>query len=85
MDNLMEQLAQVLRQLRKSAGYSQAELAEKLGVGRTAYVYYETGKALPALPTVRLLMELYQVSADAFLYPERYLAENRQAAEAGEA
>ena len=85
MDNLMDQLAQVLRQLRKSAGYSQAELAEKLGVGRTAYVYYETGKALPALPTVRLLMELYQVSADAFLYPERYLAENRQAAEAGEA
>ena len=85
MDNLMEQLAQVLRQLRKSAGYSQAELAEKLGVGRTAYVYYETGKALPALPTVRLLMELYQVSADAFLYPERYLAENRQAAEAEEA
>ncbi len=85
MDNLMEQLAQVLRQLRKSAGYSQAELAEKLGVGRTAYVYYETGKALPALPTVRLLMELYQVSADAFLYPERYLAENRQVAEAGEA
>lgn len=85
MDNLMEQLAQVLRQLRKSAGYSQAELAEKLGVGRTAYVYYETGKALPALPTVRLLMELYQVSADAFLYPERYLAENRQAAEAGKA
>ena len=60
-------------------------IAEKLGVGRTAYVYYETGKALPALPTVRLLMELYQVSADAFLYPERYLAENRQAAEAGEA
>ena len=85
MDNLMEQLAQVLRQLRKSAGYSQEELAEKLGVGRTAYVYYETGKALPALPTVRLLMELYQVSADAFLYPERYLAENRQVAEAGEA
>lgn len=66
-------LSILLRQLRKQSGYSQAQIAAKLGLTRPAYTYYETGANNPSLRVIRQLAEIYQVPVDIFLYPERYL------------
>lgn len=77
MNDFSKRLALVLRHLRKTAGYSQEELAEKLGVSRTSYLYYEAGKIQPDLLAVRGMAELYQVPAEVFLYPENYPVEEK--------
>ena len=35
-----------IRRIRKSLGLSQAAMAEELGIGRTAYIHFETGRTL---------------------------------------
>ena len=35
-----------IRRMRKSLGLSQAAMAEELGIGRTAYINFETGRTL---------------------------------------
>ena len=35
-----------IRRIRKSLGLSQAAMAEDLGIGRTAYINFETGRTL---------------------------------------
>ena len=35
-----------IRRIRKSLGLSQAAMAEELGIGRTAYINFETGRTL---------------------------------------
>ena len=46
-----------LRNLRRSVGYSQAELAEKVGVGQDAISNYERGTRFPAPRHLRALAE----------------------------
>jgi transcriptional regulator with XRE-family HTH domain len=57
-----------LAELRKSAGLSQAELAERIELSTEFVSRMERGKALPSLPTfVRLVHELH-CSADELLH-----------------
>lgn len=58
--------AERLRSLREKAGLSQKEMANKLKIGRTTYVKYETGDSKP----VRKLTEIaaiFNVSVDYLL------------------
>lgn len=73
--NQHQGVGRVLRILRTNAGLSQEAVANLLGISRSAYSYYETGKSLPSLAAVRKLAEFYGVSADVFLYPERFVSE----------
>ncbi len=56
--------------LRKSAGMSQEELAEKLNVSRQAVSRWETGTAMPDAANLLQLSRLFQVSADYILNDE---------------
>ena len=56
-----------LRELRTKHGFTQAEIAGKLGLDRSTYTYYETGKTKPELAVIVILCELYHVSADELL------------------
>lgn len=56
-----------LVQLRKSKGWSQEDLAEKLNVSRQAISRWENGTALPDAENLLQLSHLYDVSSDYLL------------------
>ncbi len=56
-----------LVQLRKSKGWSQEDLAEKLNVSRQAISRWENGTALPDAENLRQLSHLFGVSSDYLL------------------
>lgn len=53
-----------LKQLRKSKGLSQKQIANYLGITPTAYCYYEQGKRHPDTNTIVKLSNFYNVSTD---------------------
>ncbi|MGH2845082.1 MAG: nucleotidyltransferase domain-containing protein [Thermoleophilaceae bacterium] len=52
----MNDVAHLIRRTRTGAGLSQAELAERASTSQPALARYETGAALPALPTLERLL-----------------------------
>lgn len=60
-------LGERLRQLRKEHGMTQEALAKQLKIRRVRYVYMENGRALPTLPILVRIAELYGVSTDSLL------------------
>jgi len=73
MRETLREFGQLLRELRTKTGQSQAEIAKMLGITRSAYTYYESGKTLPNLTNIRKLAEIFQVPVEMLVYPERYL------------
>ena len=43
----------MFKTLRKSKGYTQEGLAEKVGIGQSSIAMWETGKATPSLATMQ--------------------------------
>ena len=50
--------------LRKKKGYSQEQLADKIGIARQTISKWETGQAIPELSGLIALSELYGVTID---------------------
>lgn len=61
------EIANRLTALRKKNGFSQEELAEKIGVSRQAVSKWERGESSPDTDNLILLSRLYQVSLDDIL------------------
>ena len=57
-------LEEKLQLLRKQNGYSQEQLADKLGIARQTISKWENGQAVPELNGLILLRELYGVTID---------------------
>ena len=74
---LEEIVAQNLAELRKDRGWTQAELAEKLGYSGKSVSKWERGEALPDLKVLYQMSELFDVSLDCFV-TENALAECRK-------
>lgn len=53
--------------LRREQGWNQRELGDKLGVGQTTVSAWETGKNEPDYKSIRVMAELFEVSADYLL------------------
>ena len=66
-------VAQRLKTARLGCRLTQSQVAEVLGIDRSAYTYYETGKTSPSLPNLLRLSALFGVDV-AWL-----LGENREA------
>jgi len=60
-------LADKIMQLRKQNGWSQEELAEKLGVSRQAVSKWESGASVPDLNRILQMSDLFGVSTDYLL------------------
>jgi putative transcriptional regulator len=60
-----EEMKNRLRVLRAEKGWSQAELAEKLGVARQSINAVETGKFDPSLPLAFRIARLFQQPVEA--------------------
>lgn len=59
--------------LRKRSGFSQEELAEKLAVSRQAISRWESGETQPDAEHLLSLSDLFGVTVDALLRPDREL------------
>ncbi len=57
-------LANQIKNLRKKAGMSQLQLAEKLNVGPSAIGMYEQGRRMPAVEMLIEIANLFDVSLD---------------------
>ena len=53
--------------LRNVNGYSQEEVAEKIGISRQAYAKWEKGETVPDVERCQKLAELYGVTIDSLL------------------
>ncbi|MCM1541879.1 MAG: helix-turn-helix domain-containing protein [Blautia sp.] len=63
-------LAEKVASLRKKKGWSQEELAEKLGISRQSVSKWESGASIPDIDKIIMLSELFQVSTDYLLKDE---------------
>lgn len=63
--------AEKLRSLRKQAGISQEQLAEKLGVSRQAVTKWETDAGIPDMENIMAVSALFDISIDELLSNER--------------
>ncbi|MGN1084423.1 MAG: helix-turn-helix transcriptional regulator, partial [Lachnospiraceae bacterium] len=53
-----------LKMFRKQNGYTQEEIAEKLGVSRQAVAKWERGETLPDIENCIKLADLYETTVD---------------------
>ena len=53
-----------LLQMRKMKGFTQEEIAEKIGVTRQAVAKWEAGETVPDLDKCKMLAEVFEVSLD---------------------
>ncbi|MDO4176495.1 MAG: helix-turn-helix domain-containing protein [Bacillota bacterium] len=53
--------------LRNTCGFSQEQIAEKIGISRQAYAKWESGKTIPDIEKCSLLAEIYGVTVDSLI------------------
>lgn len=56
-----------IKQLRNEAGYTQKQIASKLGMSRTGYASWEQGLAEPNSTDIKKLCVIYNITADELL------------------
>ncbi|MBP3329987.1 MAG: helix-turn-helix transcriptional regulator [Clostridia bacterium] len=59
-------IGKALRRLREKNGYTQAQIAEKVGIKRTTYISYENSKTVPSYDLVEKFAEIYGVTIQDF-------------------
>lgn len=64
-------LKENLIMLRSLHGYSQEEIAEKIGISRQAYAKWERGATIPDIVKCAALAQVYGVSIDSLLKTEK--------------
>ena len=63
--------AEKLKSIRKQAGMSQEQLAEKLGVSRQAVTKWETDAGIPDMDNIMAVSALFDISIDELLSNEK--------------
>lgn len=66
-ENGKSYLANVLRKLRLTAGFTQKNMADALNISRSTYTYYEMGKTTPDIQSLQLMANIFNVGIDIFL------------------
>jgi transcriptional regulator with XRE-family HTH domain len=54
-----------IREMREQRGWTQAQLANMVGVHQRAVYFWESGKRMPQVPQLRRLSEVFGVSMEA--------------------
>ena len=65
------ELGNKISTLRKEAGLSQEQLAEKIGVSRSAIAKWESEKGMPDIENIVVLSEVFNKTTDYFLKDEK--------------
>lgn len=56
-----------IRNLRQEHGFTQQALAERLGIDRSTYTYWEIGRTEPSLAIIDELCEIYDIDFNEIL------------------
>ena len=64
------EIGQRIRKNRKALGYSQEELAEKIGISSTHMSHIETGNTKLSLPVLVSITKVLEVRADELLFEQ---------------
>ncbi len=72
-------VAEMLKKVRKEHNLKQQDVADILGIERSTYTFYETGKTCPSLPTMVKLAKAYNCTVGYLAgteenHPERVLS-----------
>ena len=67
-----------LQQLRKQAGLTQEELAQKLFVSRTAISKWESGRGLPSIDSLMAIANFFGITVDQLLSGDQVLSIARE-------
>ena len=70
-ENEQPKLSEVLLKYRELNHFTQQFVADKIGITRSAYTYYETGKTEPSMETLQRLQKLLGIPTEAFFPPEK--------------
>ena len=57
-------LAESLKKIRKQYKMTQEDIAKLLGISRSGYTYYETGKTIPSVEILQKLSAIYNTTID---------------------
>ncbi len=57
---------------RKSAGLTQCDMAQKLGIKQSSYIRYEHGTSEPSLSALVKIADIFDVSTDYLLGRQNY-------------
>ncbi|HFL3597071.1 TPA: helix-turn-helix domain-containing protein [Clostridioides difficile] len=74
------ELKNTLKELRKENGLTQADVAAKIGLTKSAYGYYEQGKTVPDAYMLSNLAKIFDVSTD-YLLGKTNVRENKEISE----
>ena len=61
-----------LKRLRKACGFRQEEVAKVLGIDRSAYSYYESGKTEPSVKNLIRISRMFKVDVDVLVGNSEY-------------
>ncbi|BGE83047.1 helix-turn-helix transcriptional regulator [Staphylococcus petrasii] len=62
-----------LKGARNEFGYTQQEIADRLGVTKNAYIQWEKGKVVPKHMVIYALAYIYGIKADMLRLPQKIL------------
>lgn len=68
--SMIVSFSHTLKELREARGFSQRQLADKIGVSPSMIGLYETGERMPSFETLLRIRRLFGVSADFLLGEE---------------
>ena len=72
------ELTESLKAIRKQYKMTQEDIAKLLGISRSGYTYYETGKTTPSVEVLQKLSAIYNTSIDIIVgNPTRVTADSR--------
>lgn len=71
MSTTKEEILSRIKSLREESGLSQSQLADELGIGRTTYLNFETGKTRLFSKNLVALAEYFQLSEEEILCGEK--------------
>ena len=69
----MKEFSERLKDVRKDAGMSQADIADEIGVTKSAYANYEQGIREPSLKVLKAICDTLDVSCDYLLGRDDWL------------